>query len=171
MMRRWLPLFILAALSLVSAPLAANATEVWTGRTYGFTKLPFANPALAQNQDRITPVVWITRGNTMGIFNIAQEGAYTHNVSPKDTEWATGDAVNHASLTFQNWEDWTGANPPSTVGVNACVHLISEDIYLDIVFDAFGGGTSGGSFSYRRALPPAVSTDRATWGRVKKLYR
>jgi len=158
-------------LTLLIAPAPASATEIWSGRTFGFAKAPFANPTLPENQDRITPLVWITRANTMGIFNIAQEAAYVANVSPAGTEWATGDAVNYANLVFQPWQLWTQNNPMATIGVNAVVHLIGEDIYVDIVFDAFGGGTSGGSFAYRRALPPATPARPTTWGRVKALFR
>jgi hypothetical protein len=171
MHRRWLPLLVVAASMMFAVPIA-QATEVWSGRTFGFTKVPFANPALAQNQDRITNTCWITRANTMGIYNIALEPGYVHNFSPKNTEWATGDAVNHASLTFMDWESWTGFNPPSVVGVNACMHIVSNDIYLDTRFVSWGALTSGGGgFSYLRALPPVVPTIPQTWGRVKALYR
>jgi hypothetical protein len=166
---RVLTLSSLLAAGVLAGP--AAATQIWSGRTFAFSKAPFANPNLPANQDRITPLVWITRANTMGIYNIKSETAYVHNVSPAGTEWATGDAINHASLTFQDWENWTGNNPPATIGVNACVHLISEDIYLDIVFDTFGGGTSGGTFSYHRAVDPTTPTAPTSWGRIKKLYR
>ncbi len=154
--------------ALAAAP-PAHATQLWSGRTFAFAKAANADFTQAANQDRITPLVWITRGSTMGIFNIAQESAFTMNLSPKDTEWATGDAVNHASLTFKTWQVWTGNNPPGTIGVNAVVHLISEDIYLDIVFDSFGG--AGGSFSYHRAVEPSTATGPTSWGRIKALYR
>ena len=170
MHRRWL-LVLLAAFALSSVSIA-HATEVWSGRTFGFSKAPFANPALPANQDRITPTCWITRGNTMGIYNIALETGFTHLESPKNTEWATGDAVNHASLAFTDWETWTASNPPATVGVNACMHIKDGDIYLDIKFTSWGALTGGGgAFSYLRALPPVVHTDASTWGRVKALYR
>ena len=171
MNRRWLPLCAALFVLALAAP-DARATEVWSGRTFGFTKAPFANPALPANQDRITTSCWITRANTMGIYNAAQESGYLHNVSPKGTEWATGDAVNHASLTFTDWETWTELNPPATVGVNACLHIQDGDIYLDIKFTSWGALTGGGgAFSYLRALPPIVPTDATTWGRVKALYR
>lgn len=157
---------LLAALT-AAAP--ARATQVWTGRTFAFAKAANADFTQAANQDHITPLVWITRGNTMGIFNIAQESAFTMNLSPKDTEWATGDAVNHASLTFKTWQAWTNNNPPGTIGVNAVVHLISEDIFVDIVFDTFGG--AGGAFSYHRAVQPSTAVTPKTWGRIKALYR
>ena len=166
----WLPLFAMIA-TLAMSPAVARATEIWSGRTFAFSKSPFANPTLAVTQDHISPLVWITRGNTQGIYNIHLESSYVHNVSPAGTEWATGDAVNHASLVFKPWEVWAGVDPPSTVGVNACVHLITEDIYVDIVFDSWGSGTSGGYFSYRRGVQQAVPTRASTWGRIKSLYR
>jgi hypothetical protein len=56
--------------------------------------------------------------------------------------------------------------------VNAVVHLKAEDIYIDIVFDSWGtGGTAGGSFAYRRGMPPATPTGKTSWGRIKALYR
>jgi len=174
MNRRWLLLWSAVLLVVFSAPLAQAAPQVWSGRTFGFTKAPFANPTLAANQDRITPTCWITRGNTMGIYNIAPgfETFYTHNFSPKNTEWANGDAVNWSSLSFKDWEDWAATDPPATVGVNACLHIKDADIYLDIRFTSWGELTGGGGgFSYLRAVSPPVPTDATTWGRVKQLYR
>jgi hypothetical protein len=165
--RLWLALCLLAA---TLAPDPAAATQVWSGRTLAFSKAAFADPTLATHQDRITPQVWITRGSSQGIYNIHQESAYTHNVSPAGTEWATGDAVNHAALTFRAWEVWANGTPPATVGVHAVVHLIAEDIYVDIVFDTWGG--SGGAFSYHRAPDPGLTpSQRDTWGRIKQLFR
>src|SRR5215468_10142115 len=97
MSRRWLPrlfLTLLPTLAMVSSALATP--QIWAGRTFAFAKTPFANPNLATSQDRITPVVWITRGSSTGLYNIHLETFYTHNFSPSGTEWATGDAVNHA---------------------------------------------------------------------------
>jgi hypothetical protein len=164
-----LPLRALPLLALLFVPLTARASEVWSGRIYPFTKAPFADPTNPVNQDRITTQVWLTRGSTMGLYNIAKESSYTHNVSPRGTEWATGDAVNHASLTFAPWEIWAQMDPPAMVGVPAVVHLIAEDIYVDIVFD--GWGANGGYFAYHRAVQPAVPNARTTWGRIKSLYR
>ncbi len=158
---------------LAGGPAAVRATEIWSGRTFAFSKAARANPTLAANQDRITPYVWITRGSTMGLYNAYTEGFYTGFVSPDGTEWATGDAVNYGSLLFQPWENWVASDPPASVGVNAVVHLIVEDIYVDIVFDSWASGiTGGGAFSYHRAVKsittPAASS---TWGRIKTLYR
>ena len=161
-------LALAGALATVVPP--ARALEVWTGRTFPFTKADGADWTLAANQDRITPLVWLTRKNTMGLFNIASETGYAA-ASPAGTEWASGDAINHASLVFLPWVQWAQNNPPATVGVNACVHLISEDIYLDIRIDSWSGSGGGGGFSYTRALQPVVGAGRGTWGRLKALYR
>jgi hypothetical protein len=152
---------------------SAQATpQIWSGRTFAFSKAANADPTLAVNQDLITPLVWITRGATQGIYNAQSETAYSHLLSPAGTTWATGDAVDYASLTFTSWEAWAGSNPPATVGLNAVVHLVAEDIYVDIRFDSWGAGLSGGAFSYHRAVDPgATPTEQGTWGALKALYR
>lgn len=144
----------LACVPLSHAP--AHALEVWSGRTLSFVRPDNVDWTQPQFQDHITPNVWITRKASMGIFNIKQEAGYVAT-SPKDTEWATGDAVNHAALTFKPWVQWAANNPPSTVGVNAVVHLISEDIYIDIRIDSWTSSSLGGGFSYHRGEPPTTA--------------
>jgi hypothetical protein len=159
-----------AALGLLAAAAPVHALEVWSGRTWFFVKADGADWTQAVNQDRIRPGVWITRKNSMGIYNIALESGYSGS-SPAGTEWATGDAVNHASLTFQPWVQWAANNPPATVGVDAVVHLIAADLYIDIRFVSWSGGTTAGGFSYLRGVEPPVPAERGTWGRIKALYR
>lgn len=111
----------------------------------------------------MTDNVWITRAASQGIFNIKQEPAFVHFSSPKDTEWANGTLANYASLTYQNWNTWAkgvNPNPPSTVGVDAVVHLISDDIYVGIKFMSWGEGGVG-LFSYQRTTPAAAPTQPA----------
>lgn len=140
---------------LLAFPLAASswgATVVWNGTPIAFSKDAFANFALAGNQDRITNQVWLTRGTSQGLFNIFAEPSYTHSVSPSGTEWAYGTTANYATLSYTDWETWTGGTgggPPSTVGKDAVLHLTNEDIYLDIKMTSWGG--SGGQFSYIRS--------------------
>jgi hypothetical protein len=135
-------------------PGTASALTIWSGRDHAFAKPDSADWTLPENQDRITASVWLTRANSRGLFNIAQEDTYTTPVSPLDTEWATGDAVDWESLTFAPWRVWNGGLPPSMVGVDAVVHLISDDIYLDIRFESWTEANGGGGFSYLRASPP-----------------
>ena len=131
-----------------------NGATLWTGPTTNFVNLAGSNPALAANQDRLTPGVWITRGSTEGIYNAATETGFTHFFSPADTEWSDGTLADYASLSYVDWNTWAKTDhggPPGTVGVNAVVHLINEDIYLSANFTSWGG--DGGGFSWTRSTP------------------
>lgn len=151
----------LIAPALLALLASSQAATVWTGPAITFSKAPFADPTQPANQDRLTPNVWITRGPTQGIYNARTESAYTHNVSPADTRWAYGSAANYASLTFQTWEAWAGGPgslPGSLLGHAAVMHLVSEDIYVDVKFTAWSVGVpGGGGFTYERSTPPANS--------------
>ncbi|MEM9056733.1 MAG: thrombospondin type 3 repeat-containing protein [Pseudomonadota bacterium] len=127
-----------------------RAQEVWTGPPITFSKAPFADWTLPENQDRITDNVWLTRADLMGVFNIVTSPSY-QGPSPLDTEWATGSAKDFATLDFQIWVDWAKSFPPGTVGVDAVVHLITDDIYIDITFVEWGVGFSGGAVAWQRA--------------------
>lgn len=158
-----------SALCLVS--IWGNAQIIWDGPSIAFTKPSFADHTLAANQDRITDHVWITRASTSGLFNSAQEdfhiGSSTAGPSPVDTEWVVAglngapnsgvSAANFASLTpfFDTWAMAAGGSPPDLVGRAGVVHLITDDIYIDITFDSWGQGpAAGGSFSYTRSTAP-----------------
>lgn len=161
-MRQLKSFFILFIISFY--PLAVANAEVCVSPKKFFMKADSADWNLPENQDRISDAVWITRGNQRGIFNIASETAYTSPTSPANTEWAFGSASDFESLTFANWEAWHGANPPSSVGQDAVIHLIAEDIYLDIKFLGWtagpqGGGTGGGGFMYERSTCSTVAID------------
>lgn len=128
---------------------------IWNGPTISFAKAAGADWTLAENQDRITDSVWLTRASSQGIFNIKSEAVYTHNLSPAGTEWAYGTTANYAALVYKNWEAWTGGaggGPPSTVGQNAVLHLMGSNTYLDLKFTAWSG--PNGAFSYLRSTPP-----------------
>ncbi len=129
------------------------AQVIWSGTKLTFTKADGADWTLAVNQDRITPNVWITRANNKGIFNIKTEVDYTDFVSPDDTEWAFGTTANLSNLTFDSWENTNGSSPPSIVGQDMVLHLISENIYIDIKFLSWASGGQGGQggFSYERS--------------------
>jgi hypothetical protein len=143
--------------------LATNVESaiIWNGPTITFTKLAGSDPTQAANQDRLTPDIWITRGGVQGLYNAKTEASYTHNSSPADTEWAFGELANYASLTYTNWEGLYGgsggAGPPSLIGKDTVVHLISEDVYLSVNLASWGVGFGGGGgFSYVRSTPPVI---------------
>jgi glucose/arabinose dehydrogenase len=132
---------------------------IWNGPPFTFSKAALADWTLPQNQDRITDRVWLTRATTAGLFNIKSESSYTHNLSPADTEWAYGTTADYSTLTYEDWETWNGGQgggPPSTVGRDAVLHLITDNIYIDIKFTSWGGSGGGGQFSYVRSTPPVT---------------
>ena len=140
------------------APLTIQAATIWSGPPLTFSKAAFADPTQAANQDRMTSGVWITRGSSQGLYNAEAEAGYGSG-SPADTEWAYGTTANYATLTYAPWVTWAGNNPPATVGQNVVLHLIAEDIYIDIQFTSWPDGhtSPGGSFSYIRSTPPAAN--------------
>ncbi len=155
------------------ASVAPAAPLVYTGYEVSFAKEAFADSTLPENQDSILIGVAITRGDSRGIYNIAQEDSFFDNSSPAGTEWAfvnnnpeaTLSATNWAALTFADWQTANGGGgggPLNTVGQDAVVHLIDQDIYLDIRFTEWGVGTGGGgSFAYdRAAITPSADFDR-----------
>ena len=134
-----------------------GAQTIWSGPKIVFTKPDNADWTLPLHQDRITDSVWITRANTKGIFNIFKEPNYT-NISPMNTEWAYGTTANIGSLIFDTWINTNGNNPTSMINKDAVIHLISENIYIDIKFISFSGGGTAGGFSYIRSTDQTLQT-------------
>jgi len=123
---------------------------IWVGSTVTFTKANGADHLLEQNQDRLTDNVWLARAPTRGIFNIKSETTYAKFSSPLDTEWAYGTSSNIKSLSFQNWEATNGSSPPDMLNRDMVLHLITDDIYIDIKFLSWASRGDGG-FSYVRS--------------------
>ena len=147
-------------LLLLILPFISEAQTIWTGPMTTFTKLNDADWTLEANQDRITDNVWITRANNQSIFNISDNtdtsSGDCDGSSPLDTEWAFGtiaDGVN--TLTFGTFlgTSFADCGPPSVVNQNAVLHLITDDIYIDIKFLFWTSGGNGGGFSYQRSTP------------------
>lgn len=114
-----------------------------------FTKEDYADWTLPENQDRITDNVWITRANTQGIFNAATETGYSYYVSPDNTEWAYGLTEELEPEDYQIWRT-TVYPPPEMVGQPLSMHLITDDIYFDVMFHSWTSMGDGGGFSYTR---------------------
>jgi hypothetical protein len=175
-----LSLGIVGISTAVLSILPAEAATIWSGSKITFTKATGADWTLPQNQDRITDNVWITRQDTQGIFNIKQESSFDKGssdpASPLGTEWAYGTTANLGSLTFSKWRAWAVNNPVQTVGQDAVLHLIAEDVYIDIKFLSWD--QRAGGFSYERsteAVPEPTSTlgflDLSAFGTALKRKR
>lgn len=123
--------------------------NIWTGPKITFVKEDDANPSSQANQDRISDRVWITRGNSGGqIYNIQQESSANKSTSPVDTEWARGTIDNIANLTFAPFRD--AVNPKNVVGQDLVLHLITDDVYIEIKFTSWSQNKRGG-FAYERS--------------------
>ncbi len=147
--------------------IAPAAPTVYTGFDVSFAKAALADETLPENQDIILPDVVITRGSAQGIYNIALEDIYNTGSSPAGTAWAfvsnnpsaTISATNWENLFFQDWQTALGGSGNLFANIlagNAVLHLVYQDIYLDIRFTEWGVGMNGGgSFAYERsALVP-----------------
>jgi hypothetical protein len=150
------------ALVTFTLPFAGRAVTVWDGPLISFAQPGGADPSQAANQDRLTANVWLTRGSGQGLYNAKTETGFVHSFSPADTEWANGSLADLASLTYTDWNSWAKSvnrGPPSTVGVQAVLHLKSDDIYLSVKFTSWPMGSGG--FSYVRSTPGAVAVEPA----------
>jgi hypothetical protein len=144
--------FLVAVCVVALDSLCCQAATIWFGATTNFENFT------SSDQDQLTTNVWITRGAFQGIWNAAKEGGFTAFFSPQDTEWADGALADYASLSYTNWNAWAKfqhGGPPSTIGVNAIVHLITDDIYLSVTFTDWG--IRMGGFSYTRSTPPVAN--------------
>jgi hypothetical protein len=152
--------FVVLGVVLAVSAVASASPIVWTGPAITFTKAPSADWTQAANQDRITDSTWLTRKDSKGIFNIVSEAGFSDaasSLSPANTEWAYGAAVNYASLTFTTLINLGGAygigNDLAALPALA-LHLISDDIYIDVKIlsweQNYNLGGRGG-FSYERS--------------------
>jgi len=148
------------------------AQNIWNGPKMTFTKIDGVDWTIPSNQDRITDNVHITRQDSRGIFNIKTESSYTKNSSPSDTEWAFGTTADIGSLTFNSWELTHGSDARGLVNRDMVLHLISDDIYIDIKFLSFSDRRSGGlgGFSYERSTESLLSVDNFNKKEKLSLY-
>ncbi len=160
--------FISICIVAVSLTFTLNAQTVWKGPKIKFIKNNGADWNLLANQDRITDNVTLTRKSSKALFNIIKEthagsARSSSNLAPADTEWAYGTTADYASLTYQSLP----ALMSGSFGIipdkgNMVLHLITDDIYIDIKFLSwtYGGNDGeggGGGFSYERSTSISYS--------------
>lgn len=130
-------------------PVIQEGPTIWDGPNLTFTLIDGSDFRDTTSQDMITPRVIISRSVGGGqIFNIVTEDAASSMSSPAGTEWALGRAANLDNLTFAPFRSTVG-NPQQVVGQELVLHLVEDDIYLDILFTAWSSGNNG--FQYVRA--------------------
>jgi hypothetical protein len=153
----------------LTLPFLSEAAVIWDGPETTFTKPGSADWTQPVNQDHLTPGIALTRADTQGLINIVLEPSYS-GASPAGTTWAfrglNGNSssaseitsANYGNLTFSSWQ--TALGGPGQLAANilnrpGVIHLVSEDIYLDVMFTAWSDGRNegGGGFSYTRTTP------------------
>ncbi|QIH37458.1 hypothetical protein G7A72_00920 [Flavobacterium sp. Sr18] len=145
---------------LVSNPSGAikvtTTPVIWNGPTITFSKANYADYTLVQNQDVLTNTVKLTRANDQGLFNIAAESRFG-GVSPSNTEWAEGLLTNYTNLTYRTWQQAVNYSAAYSVDKTYVVHLINENVFLELKVLSWTAGGNGGGFSYSRTtcLPPS----------------
>lgn len=129
-----------------------TTATIWNGSKMTFTKADGADHTQADNQDRLTSNVWITRASGGGqIFNIVKENAANQGTSPVGTTWAIGDINDIDNLTFRSFRPAVG-KPKQAVGKNLVMHLTEDNIYLSVKFTSWSQNKRGG-FAYERSQP------------------
>lgn len=124
--------------------------SIWNGPKITFTKADNADPNDPANQDRLTDNVALTRGNQGGqIYNALSESTANKSTSPAGTEWAVGSIEEINTLRFEPFRSAVDS-PQDIVGKDLILHLIEDDVYLEIKFTAWSAGRRGG-FRYERS--------------------
>ena len=132
---------------LSSGLLSLQAATLWTGPNINFTQ-----STSTESDVVVAGKVVLTRGGNDGLFNTAAGEVYPPGPSsPADTEWAFGTLGNFSSLTYQSLESMRNGDLALVIlNKQMVVHLIREDIYLAVMFTAWGQHGAGG-FAYTRS--------------------
>jgi hypothetical protein len=143
--------------------LGAGATygqTVWTGGRILFEKPAFSDGTDPANQDQITDNVWLARNITQGLYNSIVESSYDKGtfLRPSDTEWAEGTTADLESLVFGTWFEAVNGAPDVSPGKDYVVHLLSDDIYIDLRMLSWGY-SGDANFAYLRSTPDNLPGD------------
>ncbi len=141
----------------------AGASTIWSGPTIHFEKPDGADGTMPAHQDQLTANDIFARGSIQGLYNAASEGGFAHFSSPADTLWENGTTASIDPNAFTDWNTWfknINGGPGGVIGQPAVVHLVSEDIYLNLTFTAWSSHGAGG-FAYDRSTP--APSGPATW--------
>ena len=123
---------------------------IWDGPNIIFSKESNADPTDPANQDAITANVILTRGQQGALFNVVIETS-AGSSSPEGTEWAKGTTEDLDTLEFTSLKPAASNQLQSLPGESFVLHLIEEDIYIDLTFISWESGGVGGGFSYERS--------------------
>ncbi|MAA79513.1 MAG: hypothetical protein CL916_09660 [Deltaproteobacteria bacterium] len=132
-----------------SDTIVEESKTIWNGPKITFTKEDSVDHTESQNQDFITDSVILTRQMKGSLINIATESSAVFS-SPDGTEWALGTTNDLDNLEFQSLKEAANNLLKQVPGKSYVLHLIEDDIYIDVTFISWTSGGSGGGFSYER---------------------
>ena len=92
----------------------------------------------------------LTRGIQGSLFNVVIETSASPS-SREGTEWAKGTTDELETLEFKSLKPAADNQLNDVSGESFVLHLIEEDIYIDLTFISWENGGSGGGFSYERS--------------------
>ncbi|TXE13818.1 T9SS type A sorting domain-containing protein [Seonamhaeicola algicola] len=110
------------------------------------------------------------------LFNIASEtgqvGNFNTTLSPADTEWALGSISDGVStLTFDRFVRTLNNDVGDNILNGPMVlHLITDDIYIDVTFTSWSAGGTGGGFSYTRSTDQTLSVNELESGKKIDIF-
>ena len=122
-----------------------NAQTIWNQGSLTFVK---TSPG---QFEAMTSQTHITRGSNQPLYNSVTESNANSDQcwNPGNTEWAEGNIASWYNLTYSSIGNVVGGCSFSNISNRAYVlHLISENIYLQITFTYWQQG--GGNFTYTR---------------------
>ena len=130
-----------------------STLTLWEGTSLTFSKPNGGDPTQSENQDRISDNVWLTRGDVGVLYNAASESTANDNSSPAGTEWAQGTFADLEMMEFTHFRAACPSNKPkNVVGIPMVVHLIQDDVYIELTITSWAQGKVGG-FTYQRSTP------------------
>jgi hypothetical protein len=123
---------------------------IWSGDPITVTKEDDADHTDPANQDALTERVILTRGDQGSLMNVVVETS-ADSSSPAGTEWAIGRTDDLDELEFDSLKGAANGDMKDVPGVSFVLHLIEDDIYVDVTFVSWTAGDSGGGFRYERS--------------------
>lgn len=139
---------------------ATTAPIVWNTGSFQFVKIS------GGQKDCITAQTCLTRNTVLfnsvvETFSGMQGCGY---LGPGNTEWAVGNIANWSTLTYQRLYLANSCSPPNMVYYPLVLHLIAENIYLQVQFNTWPGHVA--NFSYTRTTTASAPTFVGVAGRV-----
>ena len=112
-----------------------------------FEKANYADASMSENQDCISSQVCVTRGDDSGLYNAVVDSGYADG-APSDVEFAAG-YVGQASTPGS----WRSAirNPTWWPFQPVAMHLVTDDLFFNVLDYRWTGQSDGGGFAWARA--------------------